>query len=739
MSLFTTAKARLPDNGWRLLARALEPRLLLVLLCVLLFTLPAFVARPAQWLDHRLFALGAWLKPAKLDASQYVRVSLPDDEVQRLLRDPLQAQNSLSFLYELQQTSTQAALLLLPQPLWREYRTNELLRMYAPAIQAAAPTAVAAQLTAVNQALRHYMALLGDTSILKAYHAPQQPRTTSLWALLLGSESVTALSPLTGGSLEDGYPLYVDRSLERPLLWQTERGAWPDARLALVMAKIGVKQIQWLPQQGVQLQGQHLLSTAANSSLIPLYSQDSGKSFTVTHYQLSDFNGREVRRMLQQKVVVVAAESDTNADDLLQSVASVTAGEYLNYSPWFFALHIILMLFLLCYLLLLFNIPTRMALIVSALLSLSLVLLQQALLLLQRDWLPVGHLLLFLWCGHALMFLLIVRRRFYTAMDFEKTMTLMSAANTQTISAPRRGVERREPVINGESAQAVPVGNGQRIGRYEILRELGRGAMGVVYQGYDPGIARFVAIKKLKIDSDNEQDAHQVLERFKAEAGAAGKMSHPNIVTIFELGEAADGSAFIAMDFVDGLPLSAHTKPETLLDVRIVLWLMAQVADAVGYAHRQGIVHRDIKPSNILFDAAKREVKVADFGIAKALDDAGQTRTRTGDILGSPLYMSPEQIQGGRVTAASDIFSLGVTLYQLLTGELPFSGDNLPLLSMQIVKSAPRPLSEIRNNLPRGLQTIIKKSLQKNPENRYRSAEEMADALKKLLQTTKFS
>lgn len=732
MSRLSAVKARAIPNGWRLLASALDPRLLLVLLFLLCFTLPVFVAKPALWLDQKLFSFGAWLKPAKVDTEPYVRVDLPQAEVKKLLRDPLQAKASLQFFNELQQTATASSLLLLPSPLWPDYRTNELLRLHGPSIQAAVPAAIGNQLSELNQSLRYYTALIGNTKVLKAYHAPEQNRSTSLLALLLNSSSFTSLHKMNEG-LEAGYPLYTDSSLSRPLLWSSPQGAWPDARLALIMAKFGVTNIQWRPQHGVELQGRHLLKTAPNSSLIPLYSRDSGKTFAIKRYQLSDFNGSDVRRALQHKVVLVAAENDAYADDLLLTVASVVAGEYLTFSPLFIALHCVLMLVLLCYLLVVFTISTRMALILSAALAIGLVVLQQSMLLLERDWLPIGHLLLFLASGHLLMFLIIVRRRFYTAMDFEKTMTLMAAANTRTAIAKRSGGERREPVLQ----TVQPSSSGRRIGRYEIIRELGRGAMGVVYLGYDPGISRYVAIKTLKIDADNSEEAHLIFQRFKAEAGAAGNLSHPNIVTIFEFGEADDGSAFIAMDFVDGAPLSVNTKADTLLDAKVVCWLMAQVADAVGAAHKNGIVHRDIKPSNILFDPKKGEVKVADFGIAKALN-GGQTRTRTGDILGSPLYMSPEQISGQPATPASDIFSMGVTLYQLLTGELPFKGDNIAMLSMQIVKNRPRDLKEFRTDLPRSLQTVLNTALQKKPENRYKTAQEMADALKKVLQSNKF-
>lgn len=733
MSFVTPKLAGAADSGWRLLAWVLDPRSLLVIFALLTLALPIFIAKPAWWLDQQLFSFGAWIKKDKIQAADYVRINLPDDEVQKLLRDPLQARASLQFLHELQQVPTQASMLLLPAPLWADYRTNELLRLHGPVIQAAVPPAIAQQLSQLNLSLRHYTALLGNTQLLKAYHAPSQNDQASLMALLLKDESFTALKWLSE-PLSAGYPLYTDSGLTRPMLWQAQQGAWPDARLALLMAKYKVAQINWRPQQGIEMQGSHWLHTALNSSLIPIYSSDSGKQFKLQTYPLSAMNNGTIRRDLQQKIVVIAAESDPYADDLLQTVASVIAGEYLTLSPWFVPLHIVIVLALLLYFTMQPRLPTRLSLIITAAIGITLLLTQQYVLLMERHWLPIGHFLLFLISGHVLMFLIIVRRRFYTSMDFEKTMTLMS--RTASPSTTKKGSQRQEPVMSESKLETV-ARSGRQFGRYDIIRELGRGAMGVVYLGYDPALSRYVAIKTLNIDAESSEDAHLIMQRFKAEAHAAASLSHPNIVTIFEFGETESGSAYIAMDFVDGAPLSVNTKPDTLLDAKVVCWLIAQVADAVGAAHKSGIVHRDIKPSNILFDPNKPEVKVADFGIAKALN-AGQTRTRTGDILGSPLYMSPEQISGQPATPASDVFSIGVTLYQLLTGELPFRGDNIATLSMQIVKAKPRPLNEFRADLPTALQKIINTALHKNPERRFKSALEMADALKKLLQGNQF-
>ncbi len=273
---------------------------------------------------------------------------------------------------------------------------------------------------------------------------------------------------------------------------------------------------------------------------------------------------------------------------------------------------------------------------------------------------------------------------------------------------------------------AVP----HQLGRYQIERELGRGAMGVVYLGRDPHIAREVAIKTLNVAPFDAAERESLKKRFFREAEAAGRLRHPNIVTVYDVGQEHE-LAFIAMDYVRGEPLSERTGQARQLPVVKVYELMATVAEALAYAHEQQVVHRDIKPGNILYDPDENRVVVTDFGIARVANSA---RTQTGEIMGSPLYMSPEQLKGARVGPASDIFSLGVTLYQLLTGALPFRGDTIAELSYQIVQSRHRPLREVRKDLPRSATRIVNKALQKEPQRRYANAAEMAKALRSALE-----
>ncbi|PWK53016.1 serine/threonine-protein kinase [Pleionea mediterranea] len=264
------------------------------------------------------------------------------------------------------------------------------------------------------------------------------------------------------------------------------------------------------------------------------------------------------------------------------------------------------------------------------------------------------------------------------------------------------------------------------LGRYRIDSVLGKGAMGVVYRGVDPAINREVAIKTLALSKEFEDQDQQVArERFFREAETAGKLNHPNIVTIYDVGEEQD-LAFIAMDLLTGVPLDQHNKPDTLLPVSLVYQLMLQIAAGLGYAHQKNVVHRDIKPGNIIYDDDKQTVIITDFGIAHLTD---QSKTRTGAILGSPFYMSPEQVQGKKIDQRSDIFSLGVTFYQLLTGHLPFKGESLATVALNITTKKHEPVRKIRADLPASASRIVNKALHKEMSKRYQTVNELREAL----------
>jgi serine/threonine-protein kinase len=266
------------------------------------------------------------------------------------------------------------------------------------------------------------------------------------------------------------------------------------------------------------------------------------------------------------------------------------------------------------------------------------------------------------------------------------------------------------------------------LGRYQIEKIIGQGAMGTVYLGVDPKISRTVAIKTLPLSDefDNKQ-IDEVRRRFFREAETAGRLNHPNIVTIFDVGEEHD-LAYIAMDYISGEGLDTFGHPENLLSIDEVFHIGITVAEALDYAHQQNVVHRDIKPGNIIYDIQTSNLKVTDFGIACLTDNS---RTRTGTVLGSPSYMSPEQLSGEQVDGRSDLYSLGVTLYQLFTGVLPFTADSMASLAYKIANNKPQGIRKIRPELPTCLTRVINKAIEKNPELRYQTGTAFADALRR--------
>jgi len=265
------------------------------------------------------------------------------------------------------------------------------------------------------------------------------------------------------------------------------------------------------------------------------------------------------------------------------------------------------------------------------------------------------------------------------------------------------------------------------LGRYQVEKELGKGAMGVVYLGKDPKIGRVVAIKTMALSQEFEADELvEVKERFFREAETAGRLSHPNIVTIYDAGEEHD-LCYIAMELLKGGDLVSYTKAGSLLPPSKVISVVARAAEALGYAHKQGVVHRDIKPANLMYHPETDTLKVTDFGIARLTDSS---KTKTGMVLGTPSFMSPEQLAGKRVEGRSDLFSLAVSLYQLLCGKLPFEGESMAQLMFKIANEAPTDIRTHIPGLPPGLVAFLARAMAKNPDERYQSGEEFAQALR---------
>ncbi|MGE5322898.1 MAG: serine/threonine protein kinase, partial [Actinomycetota bacterium] len=258
----------------------------------------------------------------------------------------------------------------------------------------------------------------------------------------------------------------------------------------------------------------------------------------------------------------------------------------------------------------------------------------------------------------------------------------------------------------------------ETVGRYEIIEELGRGAMGVVYKAKDPTIGRTVALKTLRLDVHGLETAEMV-RRFQNEARAAGVLSHPNIVTIYDAGE-QDGIFYIAMEFMQGTTLHELLAEHHILPTEDVIQYSRQICKGLDYAHSHGIVHRDVKPANIMI-TANGTVKIMDFGIAKA----GGSMTSTGQVLGTPNYMSPEQVKGRPLDGRSDLFSFGVILYEMLTGEKPFVGQNVTTIIYKIVNENPIAPRDLDVTVHPGLSAIVTRALAKSPDDRYQTGADL--------------
>jgi serine/threonine-protein kinase len=266
-------------------------------------------------------------------------------------------------------------------------------------------------------------------------------------------------------------------------------------------------------------------------------------------------------------------------------------------------------------------------------------------------------------------------------------------------------------------------------GRYEIVKELGRGSMGVVYQARDPHIDRLIAVKVMRRD---RMENESFVKRFMKEAKVIGRLSHPRVVTIFDVGEEG-GEIYIAMEYLEGIPFSDVIKQRRLEPAEIAEFGI-QVAETLEYAHRKGVVHRDIKPSNIIIEPGGG-IKITDFGIARIEDSSATLQTQAGEIMGTPAYMSPEQVLGNPVDGRSDLFSLGVILYELSAGRRPFGGEGKTLATVfnDIIQGSPQDPREATASIPSTLSGIIMKALEKDPAQRFQSGKEMAEALRACL------
>ncbi len=288
--------------------------------------------------------------------------------------------------------------------------------------------------------------------------------------------------------------------------------------------------------------------------------------------------------------------------------------------------------------------------------------------------------------------------------------------------------------LPGRAVGGVAVGletvPAREVGRYQILAKLGEGAMATVYKAFDPSINRPLVIKFLHANMCATEEYRQ---RFLREAKAAGMLAHPNIVTIFDVGE-IESRPYIAMELLDGGPLDEMIPKSTELPLRDALVLAIQIANALDYAHSKGIFHRDVKPANIIRLSGGKTIKLVDFGIAHVAAGDSMDATSAGTIMGTPHYMSPEQARGEKIDARSDLWAVGVILYQLLTGKRPFNAESIATLLLRITQDAPQPIGELRAEIPASLRRVIARCLNKQPDKRFQSGAELSEALTRVLQ-----
>ncbi len=266
----------------------------------------------------------------------------------------------------------------------------------------------------------------------------------------------------------------------------------------------------------------------------------------------------------------------------------------------------------------------------------------------------------------------------------------------------------------------------KKLGRYDLVRVLGKGAMGIVYEGRDPNLDRRVAIKTVKVENLSEEAASEYEARFRTEARSAARLQHPNIVSVYDSDRDGD-MAYLVMEYIQGDDLKHHLDKGVRYSLEQSLKMIRDLLSALNYAHTQGIVHRDIKPANLLIEPGGR-VKLTDFGVARMQDSGDATRTQ-GNMVGTLKYMSPEQVQGQKIDSRADLFSVGIVLYQLLTDKRPFDGDNDFSIIHQIIGHTPAPPSSFNARLPSAIDAVVARALAKDREQRFATARDFSSAL----------
>jgi len=587
------------------------------------------------------------------------------------------------------------------------------------------------------------------------------------------------------------YPFNPQAADEQPLVWYDEARAFslPDLSMAVYSRFTGSDKLHWSEAGQIQLGASHI-PVNLSGKVFNYFSSLTGRHTTIDAQSLQHAAAKP-KAFYKDRMVLIGQDLE-RLQILADSLRSLQAkATYYTPSDSWWLMPLLLAVVVIYLLWLLPLLSKSSGLFLGAFLVMGIVSVQPVLLILKGIWWPTINILLLMLVGHWVVYIYTSGKSIldglmkqqcdawlqlghyqYEKGDYETAVTSLLKCGAEQnaladlyeiglnferkrqydralqvyteISARQknyRDIDKRiKSIIGFTWTQVKGVSPTQlqktlvrsqmelpEFGRYKIERELGRGAMGVVYLGVDPKINRQVAIKTLDYSQFSKKELTTVKNRFFREAQAAGRLSHSNIVTVYDMGEEED-FAFIAMDYVSGVPLSDYTVQGALLPVREVYRIIQIIAEALDYAHRQNIVHRDIKPGNVMYDPQDKQVKITDFGIARITD---AVKTKTGSFLGSPSYMAPEQMTGAHVDGRADIYSLGVSFYQLLTGSLPYKADSLANLAYKITNEKFRPVREVRADLPASATRIINKALQKKPEKRYASGAEMVRALQR--------
>lgn len=736
-------------------------------------------------IDSQMFHVGTWLLPTPKVNKNIYTVQIPAD----LIHKPESINQLRRSLSRLKKYKSSSIALLLPQLPALDFKASKN-RKTPWQTSSGELSKLAWQLNNNKIIVGIPVLQQASTSLIKSDHETYLEHLNGLLFSKINSVDIDSFQ----NNHEYKITPYLEKpasSYQMPLVWMSaDHKITLGLALEIYKKSMGSSKHRWIKSKGIKV-GRKLIPTNPAGTVMGYHSSSRQDGINqINLKKLASLNKNKIRNS-----IFILGDDKTSLLTTANQFSSLTSKSLYHTSSWVNWLKKMAFVFVFIYLLLFVSrLREQTGYLLSVLLLFGALVFQYGLLLIQSVWLPLVSLYAFLILGHLVMLvkksidtkmnglrlhihealwhlsqyqfeqgeqekaltnllkcsptadvlelmykigLGFERRRQYEKAlhlysdievrdagykDIKKRLKSLHSIPASNAAIPSSPMQADQTLIMPDLGLQLPV-----FGRYEIERELGRGAMGIVYLGRDPKINRQVAIKTLDYSQFSEAEIKTFKSRFFREAEAAGRLNHNSIVTVYDVGEEAD-FAFIAMDYIEGESLDAFCQTKKLLPVHEVYEIVATVAETLDYAHSKKIVHRDIKPSNIMYEPKTHKIKVTDFGIARITDTQ---HTRTGSFLGSPSYMSPEQMIGANVGHQADIYALGVSFYQLLTGSLPFKADNIAGLAHDIANKKPIPIKDVRPDLPSSATRIINKALQKKPNERYKSGKEMAEAIRR--------